>query len=74
MYEAFRKAGQTGEHSAIQASMQLGGGSSCDEFASTALLLDASLGELGEFLGSDECDSLGQLSLAKHLEVTLQKA
>lgn len=46
---------------------------SCDEFAGASLFLDALLGELGEFLGSDESVALGELALAEHLEVALER-
>jgi hypothetical protein len=46
---------------------------SCDELACASLFLDALLGELGEFLSSDESVALGELALAEHLEVALEK-
>jgi len=46
---------------------------SCDELADATGGSDALLGNLGEHLGADNARSVGELSLAEHLEEALCK-
>ena len=44
---------------------------SCDEFAGTTGSLDAGFCVLGELLGSNETNTLGEFALSENLEIAL---
>lgn len=74
MIEAFREARQLAARSLPARLQWLGRSCSRDELAGTAGFLDALFGVLGELLGSDDGETLGELAFSEHLEVALGKA